>query len=253
MSETNNSDSTTCSLFLGDCLEQMREIPDGSVDMVCADLPYGTTDCKWDSIIPLDDLWTEYKRVCKPSAAIVLTATQPFTSAVVMSNPKWFKHEWVWHKSKSGSAFTAKVRPIAKHESVLVFGRGRVTYNPQMKEGEPYSRTRKPPTINNHGLGLGRKGESTTVNHGTRYPESVIFFQQKWRRQDQRHPTQKPVALMEYLIRTYSNEGETILDNTMGSGTTGVAAKNEGRRFVGIEKVEKYFQLASDRIHSYNV
>lgn len=241
-----------CSLILGDCLEVMKGIESGSVDMVCADLPYGTTACKWDSVIPLDKLWVEYKRVCKPDAAIVLTATQPFTAALVMSNPKWFKHEWIWHKSKSGSAFTAKVRPMAKHESVLVFGRGRITYNPQMKEGEPYSRTRKPPPINNHLLGLGRNGESTTVNAGTRYPDSVIFFQQKWRRQDQVHPTQKPVTLMEYLIRTYTNEGETVLDNTMGSGTTGVACVNTGRRFIGIERDAEYFRVASERISSAN-
>jgi DNA modification methylase len=241
-----------CSLFFGCCLDVMKGIESGSVDMVCADLPYGTTSCKWDSVIPLDALWAEYKRVCKPNAAIVLTATQPFTAVLVMSNPKWFKHEWVWHKSKSGSAFTAKVRPMAKHESVLVFGRGRITYNPQMKAGEPYSRTRKPPPINNHSLGLGRNGESTTVNAGTRYPDSVIFFQQKWRRQDQVHPTQKPVELMEYLIRTYSNEGQTVLDNSMGSGTTGVACANTGRRFIGIEKDAAFFRVASERISSAN-
>ena len=245
--------SSPCSLFCGDCLELMREIESGSVDMVCADLPYGTTSCKWDSVIPLDALWVEYKRVCKPDAAIVLTATQPFTSALVMSNPKWFKHEWVWHKSKSGSSFTAKVRPMAKHESVLVFGRGRTTYNPQMVAGTPYTRTRKPPPINNHALGLGRNGESTTVNKGTRYPESVVFFQQKWRRQDQVHPTQKPVKLMEYLIRTYTDEGQTVLDNTMGSGTTGVAAANTGRHFIGIEKDADFFSSASERISSANI
>jgi len=244
--------ASPCSLFCGDCLELMREIPDNSVDMVCADLPYGTTACKWDSVIPLGALWAEYKRVCKPSAASVLTACQPFTAALVMSNPKWFKHEWIWHKSKSGSSFTAKVRPMAKHESVLVFGRGRVTYNPQMVEGEPYSRTKKPPPINNHNLGLGSNGESTTVNNGTRYPESIQFFQQKWRRQDQVHPTQKPVALMRYLIRTYTNEGDTVLDNTMGSGTTGVAAMNEGRSFIGIEKDADFFRVASERIYSAN-
>lgn len=240
------------SLFCGDCLQEMRRIESGTVDMVCADLPYGTTACKWDSVIPLDKLWAEYRRVCKPNAAIVLTATQPFTSALVMSNPTQFKHEWIWHKSKSGSAFTAKVRPMAKHESVLVFGRGRITYNPQMKEGEPYARTRKPPPINNHALGLGRNGDSTTVNTGTRYPDSVIFFQQKWRRQDQLHPTQKPVALMEYLVRTYTNEGDLVLDNTMGSGTTGVACANTGRRFIGIEKDADFFRVAAERISSAN-
>jgi site-specific DNA-methyltransferase (adenine-specific) len=207
-----------------------------------------TTACRWDSVIPFEPLWAAYRRACKKDAAIVLTATQPFTSALVMSNPTQFKHEWIWHKSKSGSAFTAKVRPMAKHESVLVFGGGKITYNPQMKVGEPYSRTRKPPPINNHGLGLGRNGDSTTVNTGTRYPDSVIFFQQKWRRQDQLHPTQKPVALMEYLIRTYTNKGETVLDNTAGSFTTGVACLNTNRCFIGIEKDETYFEVGKKRI-----
>ena len=235
-------------LMQGCCLELMARIPDGSVDMVLCDLPYGTSACKWDSVIPFEPLWAHYKRVCKKNAAIVLTASQPFTSVLVLSNPKMFKHEWVWHKSKCGSSFTAKFRPMAKHESVLVFGRGRVTYNPQMVAGEPYQRTRKPPPINNHVLGLGRNGRSTTINTGTRYPESVIFFQQQWRRQDQIHPTQKPVALMEYLIRTYTTRGETVLDNTMGSGTTGVACANTGRRFIGIEREEKYFKIARERI-----
>jgi site-specific DNA-methyltransferase (adenine-specific) len=237
-------------LIHGECLEEMAKLPDGCVDMVMCDPPYGTTACKWDSVIPLEPMWEQLKRLIKPNGAIVMTASQPFASALVMSNPKWFKHEWIWHKSKSGSAFTAKVRPMAKHESVLVFGRGRVTYNPQMVKGEPYSRTRKPPPINNHKLGLGSNGESTTVNNGTRYPESVQLFQQKWRRQDQVHPTQKPVALMEYLIKTYTNEGETVLDFTMGSGTTGVACSNLNRSFIGIERDDKYFEIAKNRIEN---
>lgn len=243
----------SCSLFFGCCLDVMKGIESGSVDMVCADLPYGTTSCKWDSVIPLDALWAEYKRVCKPHAAIVLTATQPFTAALVMSNPKWFKHEWVWHKSKSGSAFTAKYRPLARHESVLVFGKGRVTYNPIKREGKPYKRARIAlgDKINNHGIGFNGTG-IFSENDGFRYPESVIFFQQKWRRQDQVHPTQKPVELMEYLIRTYSNEGQTVLDNSMGSGTTGVACANTGRRFIGIEKDADFFRVASERISSAN-
>lgn len=226
----------------------MRTFPAGSIDLVCADLPYGTTSCKWDSLIPLNELWPEYRRLCKPTGAIVLTAVQPFTSALIMSNIRQFKHEWIWQKSKSGSAFTAKFRPMAKHEAVLVFGWGKTTYNPQMRPGEAYSRTRRAPPINNHLLGFGRSGASTTVNTGTRYPDSVIFFQQKWRRQDQLHPTQKPVALMEYLIRTYSNPGENVLDNTMGSGTCAVAAIRTGRRFIGIERDPGYHGLALRRI-----
>lgn len=237
-----------CTLHLGDCLEVMRGIPDGSVDMVCADLPYGTTKCKWDFRIPLELLWPEYRRICKPNAAIVLTAIQPFTSMLVLSNMRMFKHDWVWHKSKSGSAFTAKFRPMAKHESVLVFGRGRITYNPQMRPGDPYKRTRKAPPINNHALGLGKNGLSTTINRGTRYPDSVVFFQQKWRRQDQVHPTQKPVELIEYMIRTYSNPGEVVLDNTMGSGTAAIASARTGRQFIGIENDAKCFAKALRRI-----
>jgi site-specific DNA-methyltransferase (adenine-specific) len=235
-------------LMQGCCLELMAKIPDDSVDMVLCDLPYGTTACKWDSVIPFEPLWAHYRRVCKKNAAIVLTASQPFTSTLVMSNMKAFKHEWVWHKSKSGSAFTAKRRPMAKHESVLVFSYGKYSYYPQMKAGDAYCRIRKAPLINNHQTGLGRRGDSTTVNEGTRYPDSVVFFQQKWRRQDQIHPTQKPVSLMEYLIRTYTLPGEMVLDNTMGSGTTGVACRNTGRHFIGIERDPRYFEIASNRI-----
>lgn len=246
-SRVNQVPLQTPQLFQGDCMEIMRAIPDGTVDMVMCDLPYGTTACKWDSILPFEPLWAEYRRVCKPAAAIVLTASQPFTSALLMSNPKMFKHEWIWHKSKSGSAFTARFRPLARHENVLVFSSGSPCYNPQMREGTPYSRTRRPGAKNNHKLGLG-KAVNVTINTGLRYPESVIFVQQKWRRQDQVHPTQKPVPLMEYLIRTYTNEGDTVLDNTMGSGTTGVACANTGRAFVGIERDPAYFKSASERI-----
>lgn len=232
--------------LVGDCFDHMAALPSGSVDMVLADLPYGTTQNKWDSVLDLERLWSEYWRLCR--GPVVLTAAQPFTSALVMSQPKAFKHEWVWHKSKSGSAFTAKHRPMAKHESVLVFGRGTITYIPQMTVGEPYQRTRKPPPINNHQLGLGRNGVSTTINEGTRYPDSVIFFQQKWRRQDQLHPTQKPVALFEYLIRTYTQPGQVVLDNTAGSGTTAIAAMNCGRDWICIERDPEYAAKAQQRI-----
>lgn len=235
--------------FIGDCFDIMRDLPDGSADMVLADLPYGTTQNKWDSVLPLDRLWTEYRRLC--GGPVVLTAAQPFTSALVMSNLAGFKHEWIWHKSKSGSSFTAKFRPMAKHESVLVFGKGRLIYNPQMMPGEPYSRTRRPPPINNHQLGLGRNGDSTTVNTGTRYPDSVQFFRQQWRRQDQLHPTQKPVELFEYLIRSYTDEGMTVLDNTAGSGTTAIAAENAGRHWICIEKDEAYAAKAIERINKH--
>ena len=209
----------------------------------------GTTACKWDSVIPLEPMWKELKRITRPNSAIVLFGTEPFSSQLRLSNLDWFKYDWIWEKSKCGSAFTSKYRPQSKHEIVSVFGKGRVNYYPQMEDGEPYKRTRKVNNgdkPNNHKLGV--TSESETVNTGYRYPSTVQFFQQKWRRQDQIHPKQKPVDLMEYLIKTYSNEGDVVLDFTMGSGTTGVAAKNLNRDFIGIEMDEGYFKIAQERI-----
>ena len=236
-------------LYQGDCLEVMKNIPDKSVDLVLTDPPYGTTACKWDSVIPLEPMWKELKRITKPNSAIVLFGTEPFSSQLRLSNLDWFKYDWIWEKSKCGSAFTSKYRPQSKHEIISVFGKGRVNYYPQMEEGEPYKRTRKVNNgdkPNNHKLGV--TSESETVNTGYRYPSTVQFFQQRWRRQDQVHPTQKPVALMEYLIKTYSNEGDSVLDFCAGSGTTGVAAKNLNRNFIGIEMDEGYFKIAQERI-----
>lgn len=236
-------------LLQGDCLERMKEIPDNSVDLVLTDPPYGTTACKWDSIIPLEPMWKELKRVTKPNSAIVLFGQEPFSSHLRLSNLDWFKYDWIWEKSKCGSAFTSKYRPQSKHEIISIFGKGRVNYYPQMEEGEPYKRTRKVNNgdkPNNHKLGV--TSESETVNTGYRYPSTVQFFQQKWRRQDQLHPTQKPVDLMEYLIKTYSNEGDVVLDFTFGSGTTGVACVNTNRKFIGIEQDEGYLKIAQDRI-----
>ena len=234
-------------ILFGDCLERMAEIPDGSVDMVMADLPYGTTACKWDSVIPLDAMWSEYKRVCKPDAAIVLTATQPFTAALVMSNLKGFKHEWIWRKDKAGNFASAKYAPMKIHESVLVFCHGRINYN-------PIKTLRDKPIIrgNSSSKGTAKNLASSSRFSGhtrkvftDRCPESIIPFGTV---RKTIHPTQKPVELMEYLIRTYTNEGETVLDNTMGSGTTGVACMNTGRRFIGIERDETYFNIARSRI-----
>ena len=236
-------------LLEGNCLEVMKNIPDNSIDMVLADPPYGTTDCKWDTVIPLEPMWVQLNRIIKPNGAIVMTATQPFTTILITSNMKMFKYEWVWHKSKCGSAFTAKYRPLQKHENILVFGSGVLNYYPQIVKGEPYYRKRKKNSggkPNNHKLGV--VSESETINTGFRYPGTVQFFQQKWRRQDQLHPTQKPVTLMEYLIKTYTNEGETVLDFAMGSGTTGVACKNLNRSFIGIELDKKYFEISKERI-----
>jgi len=238
-------------LMLGDCLERMSDIPDGSVDMVMADLPYGTTACKWDSVIPFEPLWREYRRVCKKGAAIVLTASQPFTSALVMSNADAFRHEWIWEKSKASNFLLARKQPLKAHESALTFCFGTPPYYPQKTEGKPYSGEKRG----------GKKGSNSDVvnnvpnpqfrsgsTDGTRFPRSVQYFATPESEGKTYHPTQKPVALMEYFIRTYTHEGETVLDNTMGSGTTGVACKNTGRRFIGIERDEEYFKIARHRI-----
>ena len=231
-------------LMLGDTLERMREVPDGSVDMVMADLPYGTTACKWDSVIPFAPLWEAYRRVCKKNAAIVLTASQPFTSALVMSNIKDFKYCWVWDKKIPGGMSYARFQPMRQHEDVLVFCEGRTIYNAQM--------TKRDVPIKEGGK---KKSETAPIANfvsmgGKTYdyksPTTLLTFAKV--RQGSVHPTQKPVALMEYLIRTYTNEGETVLDNTMGSGTTGVACVNTRRRFIGIERDEEYMEIAKARI-----
>lgn len=237
-------------IILGDCLEVMKQIPDKSVDMVLCDLPYGTTACKWDTIIPFDRLWEQYNRVCR--GAFVLFGTEPFSSYLRLSNIKMYKYDWIWHKSKCGSAFTAKYRPMQKHETISVFGKGKLFYSPILKISTPYYRKRKANNgdkPNNHKLGV--ISESETINTGFRYPETVIAFQQKWRRQDQIHPTQKPVALFEYLIKTYTNEGDTVLDNCIGSGTTAIACINTKRNFIGIEKDEKYWNIATERVRKH--
>jgi site-specific DNA-methyltransferase (adenine-specific) len=228
-------------LYLGDCLDVMAGLPDGGVDMILCDLPYGTTACKWDTVIPFEPLWAQYRRVAKRNAAIVLTASQPFTTALIASNLKEFRYTWVWEKELGVNFLHAKKQPMKVHEDVCVFYRMQPVYNPQMTAGKPYTR----------GKGAGDSGEVTgrvpkipTQNDGTRYPRSI----QAVKRETGLHPTQKPVALMEYLIRTYTNEGEVVLDNCMGSGTTGVACANTGRRFIGIEREPKYFDIAQNRI-----
>lgn len=225
----------------GDCLELMKRIPDGSVDMILCDLPYGTTQNKWDSIIPLDALWREYKRICK--GAIVLTAAQPFTSKLVMSNLAWFSQALAWKKNIASNFLNANRQHLMRHEDVLVFSAKQPTFNKQCAFGLPYKQHRsgRDDTGNNYGR-IDRRTD--TINDGRRNPISVLEF----KREVGLHPTQKPVALMEYLIRTYTNEGETVLDNCMGSGTTGVACVNTGRKFIGIEQDDKYFAIAQQRI-----
>ena len=232
-------------LMNADCLQAMCVIPDGSVDMILCDLPYGTTQNKWDIVIPFDPLWREYWRVLKPNGVVVLTAAQPFTSALVMSQPETFKYQWVWEKSQAVGHLNAWKQPMRKHEDVLVFYAARGTYNPQISDKplenqRPQTkRTKGTDNYGSHGLSVFRCPPDRSM------PSSILKIANV---QKTVHPTQKPVALMEYLIRTYTNEGETVLDNCMGSGTTGVACKNTGRNFIGIERDPEYFRIASDRI-----
>lgn len=225
-------------LFCGDCLDILPTLPDGCVDLVLCDLPYGTTQNKWDSVLPLDVLWREYERVCV--GAVVLTASQPFTSTVVVSKLDWFKYAWVWEKSAATGHLNAKRMPMKLHEDVLVFSKGAAPYNPQGLT--PYNKvTRR----GGNGSNFGASGVEN-FQERTNYPRSIVRFPHEGKAV---HPTQKPVALMEYLIRTYTNPGDVVLDNTMGSGTTGVAAINTGRDFIGIEKDPGYFEIAERRIY----
>lgn len=237
-------------LHHGDCLEKMSLIPDGSVDMVMCDLPYGTTACKWDSVIPFEPLWKAYRRICKKNAAIVLTASQPFTSALVMSNIEGFSHELIWDKGRGNEPALAKLRPQKAHETVLVFsptGKN-PKYYPIMEE-RPEGAVVIAGNYSNDGQGILSGSGVIRKTYTHRYPKSVLTFTNS-NQKDKVHPTQKPVTLMEYLIKTYTNEGETVLDNTMGSGTTGVACMNINRRFIGIERDDKYFEIAKGRIES---
>ena len=232
-------------LIQGDCLEKMKGIPDGSVNMILCDLPYGTTQCKWDTVISFELLWEQYKRIIKDNGAIVLTASQPFTSALVMSNIKMFKYEIIWEKDKPSDFAIAKHRTMKYHENILIFSKDKEVYNPQMTAGKP-----------NHSVGKGlrkKKNESgantkvvSNKTDGIKHPKSVIKIN---REPKPVHPTQKPVALFEYLIKTYTNEGELVLDNCMGSGTTGVVCKKLNRDFIGIELDPEYFKIAEKRIN----
>jgi len=225
-------------LMHGDCLELMKNVPDQSVDMILCDLPYGTTQNKWDSVIPFEPMWAQYKRICK--GAIVLTSTQPFTSALVASNSRDFRYEMVWEKSSVTGHLNAHRRPMRVHEDVLVFSDFAPPYYPQGLK--PYGKTKK---RGNNGTNFGKSG-TENYQEFTNYPRSIIRIANDSKPV---HPTQKPVALMEYLIRTYTNEGETVMDNCMGSGTTGVACVNTGRKFIGMEQDAKYFEIAQNRIH----
>lgn len=225
----------------------MPTLPDKSVDMILCDLPYGTTACKWDTIIPFESLWKEFKRLIKDRGVIALTASQPFTSALVMSNPVWFRHEWIWKKDR-GSNFANTIRePMKEHESIILFSAGKWIYNPQMQNRKPagLSRSKYDFSVNTKSDNYREFKREGKRNVGKlRVPSSV----QEFKRETGSHPTQKPVALLEYLIRTYTNEGDLVMDNCAGSGTTGVACINTGRDFILIEKDAGYFAIIEKRI-----
>lgn len=231
-------------LLQGDCLTRMNEIEDSSVDLICCDMPYGTTQCKWDALIDLQLLWDQYKRITKPNAAIILFAQTPFDKVLGSSNLEWLRYEWIWEKPAATGFFNAKKMPLKAHENILVFYNKLPTYNPQKTTGHP-RKTAGRKEIGSEVYGKGVK--KTNYDSTERYPRSIQTYS-RGSKVSGLHPTQKPVDLLEYLIKTYSNEGETVLDNTMGSGTTGVACKNLGRKFIGIEIDQKYFDVASERI-----
>lgn len=244
----------TCSyqLFNEDCFETFSRLEDGSVDLVLCDPPYGTTACKWDSVIPLEPMWGQLRRVAKRNAPIVLFGGEPFSSRLRTSALDLWKYDWVWEKEQSHTPLNAKFQPLKVHEEVLVFGqaastyspKGTMSYQPQMEDGDPYTRGRR--KDGKHRFHSKSIDIPSIKNPGTRYPRSVIRFN----RETGLHPTQKPVALMEYMIKTYSNEGDTVLDFTMGSGTTGVACGNLNRNFIGCDSDTEhgYFQIAEQRI-----
>jgi site-specific DNA-methyltransferase (adenine-specific) len=237
----------------GDCLKLMNNIDEKSIDMILADLPYGTTACKWDAIIPLDKLWDHYTRIIKETGVIVLTASQPFTTTLIHSNLEMFKYELIWVKSRASDFINANYRPMKKHENILVFSKGgaapgcknKMTYNPQ---GLILKETKK---IRKGSLGIGRDRESQQgeyISKAINYPISILEFANEIKTI---HPTQKPLSLFEYLIRTYTNEGELVLDNTIGSGTTAIASMNTKRKYIGIELDDKYYELACKRIEDH--
>ena len=234
-------------LKFGDCLDKLTEISDGSVNMIMADLPYGTTACKWDSIIPLELLWKEFKRVTTDNAAMVFTAQQPFTTALAGSNLADFRYEWIWEKPQGTNPMNAKIMPLKSHENILVFYEKKPIYNPQMWYSTPYT------GFSSDESKIGEVYGSAKSKHrdnpeGSRYPKTILKFKQE----KGYHPTQKPIALMEYLIKTYTNEEDVVLDPTMGSGTTGVACVNTNRKFIGIELEKEYFDTAKKRIDETN-
>ena len=244
-------------LINGDCLEEMKNIPDKSIDMILCDLPYGTTACKWDTIVPFDKLWVQYKRIIKDNCAIVLFGSEPFSSYLRMSNIKNYKYDWVWDKVSGGNPFNNNIMPMKTTENIMIFekkGR-RLKYFPIMEDADPKNIR---PQINTKQksdiMGNFKNGFISKSDPKKRFPKHIIvenIRNKEVNSLNRIHPTQKPVALIEYLIKTYTNEGDIVLDNCMGSGTTGVACINLNRNFIGIELDEKYFEIAKQRIASH--
>ena len=241
----------------GDCLEVMKNIPDNSIDMVLTDPPYGTTQCKWDSVIPFEPMWEQLKRITKDNGAICLFGSEPFSSALRMSNIKMFKYDWIWKKNYVTGQLLAKRQPLRDHEKVHVFYKKQCLYNRQMirKTAEEFKKSyRKNATIQGRSSHFSNEKSvrvrASTERQWEKPPVQILKFVCERPRKGKNHPTQKPVPLLEYLIKTYTLEGETVLDFTMGSGSTGVACKNLNRDFIGIEKDDKYFQIAKDRVNA---
>jgi site-specific DNA-methyltransferase (adenine-specific) len=237
----------------GDCLELMKSVPSGSVDMILCDLPYGTTACKWDSIIPFEPLWAEYERLIKPNGAIVLTASQPFTSALVMSNLKMFRYEWVWNKKRGSNFLSSKTQPMKEHENILVFGGKK--YNPIniLRNGNRNKRSYNFEMSNSEIYNVKSNAKKNDSNY--RCPKSIIEFPLEVNNQYKKqrfHPTQKPVALFEYLIKTYTNEGDLVMDNCAGSGTTAIACMNTKRNYILMERESEYIEIINKRISEYD-
>lgn len=231
-------------LILGDCLDILQYVPDQSIDMILCDLPYGVTARnKWDVIIPLDKLWTHYTRIIKDNGAIVLTSTEPFTSLLINSNPDMFRYDLIWEKPLATGFLNANRMPLRSHENILIFYKKLPTYNPQKEAGKPYKMTRRSDTSNYNTVK--NLHQETNNESGERYPKSVIKFASD---KEKLHPTQKPLALFEYLIKTYTNPNDVVLDNCIGVGTTAIATINTNRGFIGIEKEEKYFNIAKTKI-----
>lgn len=234
-------------LYHGDCLEIMLNIEDKSVDMILCDLPYGTTACKWDVVIPFDKLWEQYERIIKDNGVIALFGSEPFSSTLRVSNIKMFRHDWVWHKDKSGNFMNCKFEPMKVHETISIFGKKKGIYNPIMEIRSEENKRKNKPRVNTSNIINTNEfyTENSVGNNDYKYPTSVKYFNSV---RGGKHPTQKPTDLLEYLIKTYTNEDMLVLDNCMGSGSTGVACKNLNRKFIGIELDENYFKIAQNRI-----